>query len=208
MWKIFLLSARIIASYETVRQWCRKLGPKYARTLKRRQGRLGDTWYLDEVFITINGQRQYLWRAVDQAGDVLDILVQPRRDQSAAERFFRKLLKSQGTEPRSLVTDRLRSYRAAHRVVMRYVYHDTRRSANNRAEVSHQPTRQRERQMRRFKSPSQAHRFCSVHGIIQNLFPSRAASLRSLNYRLLRDRAFHVWHEVTVPDEYRTVTIQ
>jgi putative transposase len=138
--------------------------PSDARTLKRRQVRLGDTWHLDEVFITINGQRQYLWRAVDQDGDVLDILVQPRRDQGAAERFFRKLLKSQGTEPRWLVTDKLRSYGAAHRVVMPSVNHDTGRYANNRAEVSHQPTRQRERQMRRFKSPLQAQRFCSVRG--------------------------------------------
>ena len=161
-------------------------------------GRLGDTWHLDEVFITINGERQYLWRAVDQDGDVLDILVQPRRDQSAAERFFRKLLKSQGTEPRWLVTDTLRSYSAAHRVVMPSVNHDTRRYANNRAEVSHQPTLQRERQMRRFKSPSQAQRFCSVHGIIQNLFRAARHLLRPINYRLLRDRAFHVWHEVTI----------
>jgi putative transposase len=152
--------------------------PSDARTLKRRQGRLGDTWHLDEVFITINGQRQYLWRAVDQDGDVLDILVQPRRDQSAAERFFRKLLKSRGTEPRWLVTDRLRSYGAAHRVVMPSVNHNTGRYANNRAEVSHQLTRQRERQMRRFKSPSQAQRFCSVHGIIQNLFRAARHLLR------------------------------
>ena len=99
-------------SYETIRQWCGKFGPDYARQLKRRQGRLGDTWFLDEVFVTINGERQYLWRAVDQDGDLIDILVQPRRDARAARRFFRpELLKSQRQEPVRLVTDTLGSYR-------------------------------------------------------------------------------------------------
>ena len=143
-------------SYESIRHWCRKFGTGYARRLKRREERLGDTWHLDELFVTIQGQRQYLWRAVDQYGDVIDILVQPRRDRRAAKRFFRKLLKGQGGEPRRLVTDKLRSYGAAHRAVMPSVLHDTSRYANNRAEVSHQPTRQRERQMRRFKSAGQA----------------------------------------------------
>ena len=149
-----LLAERgIVVSYETIRQWCRKFGTEYARKLKRRGGRLGDTWFLDELFVTIQGKRQYLWRAVDQDGDVIDILVQPRRDRKAAERFFRKLLKGQGAEPVLLVTDKLRSYGAAHRTTMPSVRHDTSQYANNRAEVSHQPTRQRERQMRRFKSP-------------------------------------------------------
>ena len=98
-------------SYETIRQWCGKFGPDYARQLKRRQGRLGDTWFLDEVFVTINGERQYLWRAVDQDGDLIDILVQPRRDARAARRFFRRLLNSQRQEPVRLVTDKLGSYR-------------------------------------------------------------------------------------------------
>ena len=107
-----LLAERgIIVSYETIRQWCGKFGPDYARQLKRRQGRLGDTWFLDEVFVTINGERQYLWRAVDQDGDLIDILVQPRRDARAARRFFRRLLNSQRQEPVRLVTDKLGSYR-------------------------------------------------------------------------------------------------
>ena len=107
-----LLAERgIIVSYETIRQWCGKFGPDYARQLKRRQGRLGDTWFLDEVFVTINGERQYLWRAVDQDGDLVDILVQPRRDARAARRFFRRLLNSQRQEPVRLVTDKLGSYR-------------------------------------------------------------------------------------------------
>ena len=161
-----LLAERgIIVSYETVRQWCGKFGPDYARQLRRRQGRLGDTWFLDEVFVTIHGQRQYLWRAVDQDGDVIDILVQPRRDGPAARRFFRKLLKSQRQEPYRLVTDKLGSYRVAHRDVMPSVIHDTNQYANNRVEVSHQPTRQRERQMRGFKSPDHAQHFLHAHGI-------------------------------------------
>ncbi len=121
-----LLAERGIAvSYETIRQWCRKFGTKYARKLKRRGGRLGDTWFLDELFVKIQGQRHYLWRAVDQDGDVIDILVQPRRDRRAAARFFRKLLKGQGTEPLGLVTDKLICYGAAHRTTMPSVSHDT-----------------------------------------------------------------------------------
>ena len=148
-----LLAERgIMVTYETVRQWCRKFGPEYARRLKRRQGRLGDTWHLDELFVNIRGQQHYLWRAVDQDGDVIDILLQPRRDRRAAERFFRKLLKGQGGVPRRMVTDKLRSYAAAHRTTMPSVAHDTSQYANNRAEVFHEPTRQRERGMRRFKS--------------------------------------------------------
>ena len=193
-----LLAKRgIIVSYETIRQWCRKFGPQYARMLRRRQGRLGDVWHLDEVFVNIQGQRHYLWRAVDQDGDVIDILVQRHRNARAAKRFFRKLLKGQGREPWQLVTDKLRSYAAAHRSVMPSVDHDTRRYANNRAEVSHQPTRQRERSMRRFKSAGQAQRFLSVHGVVQNLFRLGRHHLRSAHYRLLRSRSFHVWIEVT-----------
>jgi putative transposase len=133
-----LLAQRgIIVSYETIRQWCQKFGAEYARTLRRRQGRLGVIWHLDELFVTIQGQRQYLWRAVDQDGDVIDILVQPRRDQCAAERFFRRLLKGQGSEPWRLVTDdKLRSYGAAHRTIMPSVIHNAERYANNRAEIS------------------------------------------------------------------------
>jgi len=193
-----LLAKRgVLVSYETIRQWCRKFGAEYARKLKRREGRLGDTWYLDEVFVTIQGQRQYLWRAVDQDGDVIDILVQPRRNRRAAKRFFRKLLKGQGSEPRRLVTDKLSSYGAAHRDVMPSVVHDTKRYANNRVEVSHQPTRQRERQMRRFKSAAQAQRFLSVHGVILNLFRVGRHLLRPANHRMLRARSFLVWHEAT-----------
>jgi putative transposase len=192
-----LLAQRGISSYETTRQWCRTFGPAYARTLRRRQGRLGDTWHLDELFVTIQGRQQYLWRAVDHDGDVIDILVQPRRDRHAAERFFRKLLKGQGRAPRRLITDKLRSYAAAHRRVMPSVVHSTQQYENNRAELSHQPTRQRERQMRRFKSAGQAQRFVSVHGLVRNLFRVGRHLLRAAHHRLLRTRSFLAWNEVT-----------
>jgi putative transposase len=193
-----LLAERgVIVTYETIRQWCQKFGTEYARKLKRREGRLGDTWHLDELFATIRGQRHYLWRAVDQDGDVIDILVQSRRNRHAAGRFFRKLLKGQGSEPWRLVTDKLRSYGAAHRTIMPSVVHDTSQYANNRAEVSHQPTRQRERQMRRFKSAGQAQRFLSVHGVIQNLFRVGRHLVSSANHRMLRDRSFAVWQQMT-----------
>ena len=193
-----LLAERgVTVSYETIRHWCRKFGTRYARRLKRRERRLGDTWYLDELFVHIQGQRQYLWRAVDQDGDVIDILVRSRCDQRAAERFFRRLLKGQGAEPRRLVTDKLRSYGAALRNTMPSVVHDTSRYANNRAEVSHQPTRQRERQMRRFKSPEHAQRFLSVQGIVQNLFRIGWHLLSAASHRMLRDRSFRVWRQTT-----------
>jgi len=193
-----LLAQRgITVSYEAIRQWCQRFGPAYARILRHRQGRLGDTWHLDELFVNIHGRLQYLWRAVDQDGDVIDILVQPRRDRRAAERFFRKLLKGQGRALRRLITDKLRSYSAAHRRVMPSVAHSTTQYENNRAEVSHQPTRQRERQMRRFKSTAHAQRFLSVHGIVRNLFGVGRHLLQAAHHRLLRTRSFLVWNNVT-----------
>ncbi len=135
--------------------------------------------------------------SADEDGDVIDILVQSRRNRRAAARFFRKLLKGQGREPRRLITDKLRSYSAAHGVVMPSVMHSTRQYENNRAEVSHQPTRQRERQMRRFKSVGHAQRFLSVHGLVQNLFRVGRHLLRAVHHRLLRTRSFRVWDAVT-----------
>ena len=193
-----LLAQRsITVTYETIRQWCLTFGAAYARTLRHRRGRQGDTWHLDELFVTLNGRRQYLWRAVDQDGDVLDILVQSRRNRHAAARFFRKLLKRQGCVPQRLITDKLRSYPAAHRTVMPSVIHCTDQYANNRAEVSHQPTRQRERQMRRFKSAVHLQRFASVHGVVQNLFRVGRHLLRAVHHRRLRTRAFVEWEAVT-----------
>ena len=193
-----LLARRgVEVTYEAIRKWCRRFGPEYAGRLRRRRGRLGDTWHLDEVFVTLQGRQQYLWHALDEDGDVLDILVQPRRNRHAAVRFFRKLLKTQRHVPRRLITDKLRSYSAACHAVMPSVFHCTDQYANNRAEVSHQPTRQRERQMRRFKSAAQLQRFASVHGIVQNLFRVGRHLLRSAHHRLLRTRAFVEWDAVT-----------
>jgi putative transposase len=192
-----LLAERgITVTYETVRQWCQKFGPAYARKFKNRQGRLGDIWHIDEVFVTIQGERHYLWRAVDQDGDVIDILVQPRRNQRAAERFFRRLIKGQGGEPRWLVTDKLRSYDPAHRTIMPTVHHLNHIYANNRDEVSHESTRQQERTMRGFRSSEQAQRFLTLHGLIHNLFRLGRHLLRAVNYRFLRTQAFQVWQDV------------
>ena len=134
-----MLDRGIVVSYETIRRWCAKFGQTYAVALRRRQPRPGDKWHLDEVFIKINGEWKYLWRAVDQDGNVLDILVQSRRDKAAARRFLRRLLKRTGVVPRVVVTDKLRSYGAAHREVMPSVEHRSHKGLNNRAENGHQP---------------------------------------------------------------------
>src|SRR5215203_4988442 len=193
-----LLAARgIHVTYETIRQWCLKFGQTYANQLKRRRPQPGDKWHLDEVFLKINGVIQYLWRAVDQDGNVLDILVQPKRDRFAAIRFFRKLLRATGRQPRVIITDKLRSYGAAKRVVMPGVAHRQHRYLNNRAENSHQPTRERERRMRRFKSALHAQRFVEVHGIVASHFRPRRHLLSAADYRELRSKRFRVWNEVT-----------
>ena len=189
-----LLAERgIIVTYESIRRWCLKFGLAYARRLKKRQGRLGDAWHLDEVVITIHGIQQYLWRAVDQDGDTLDILVQPRRNKNAAVRFFCRLLKGQGREPRWLYTDKLKSYDAAHRVVMPTVEHINTAYANNRVEVSHQPTRQQEYHMRGFTSLKHAQRFLTLHGLTQNLFRLGRHLMQAVNYRIWRTQSFQMW---------------
>ena len=160
------------------------------------RGRPGDTWHLDEVFIRIKGKQHYLWRAVDQDGDVLDILVQRRRNAKAAKRFFRKLLKGLRFAPRKIVTDKLRSYGAALRELGLSVEHETGRYRNNRAENSHQSTRQKERQMRGFKSPGHAERLMSAHGPINDLFRHDRHLMSARSYRELRGRAFGAWNEV------------
>jgi len=192
-----LLAQRgLTVTYETIRQWCRKFGPAYARKLKKRQGRLGETWHLDEVFVSIHGEPQYLWRAVDQDGDTIDMLVQRRRNTQAAVRFFRRLLKGQRGEPRWMITDKLKSYGAAHGAGMPTVEPINAVYANNRVEVSHQPTRQQEYSMRGFASATQAQRFLTLHGLTQNLFRLSRHPMQAVNYRLLRTQAFQVWKDV------------
>ena len=183
-------------SYETVRRWCNKFGKSYADQLRRRRAKPGDKWHLDEVFLTINGVQHYLWRAVDQHGAVIDILVQPKRDRFAAIRFFRKLLNRTRRHPRVIITDKLRSYGAAKKVVLPRVIHRQSRYLNNRAENSHQPTRQREHRMKRFKSPEHAQRFLEVQGIVAQHFRPKRHLLRAARYRRERERRFRVWQEV------------
>ncbi len=149
----------MVVSYETIRAWSLRFGRLFANTLKRRRTRPSDKWFMDEVFIRIGGKQPYLWRAVDQDGHVLDILVQSRRSAKAAKRFFRKLLKSWQYAPRVIVTDKLWSYAAAKREILPHVEYQQSKYLNNPAEVSHQPTRRRERRMQRFKSARHAQRF-------------------------------------------------
>ena len=190
-----LLAVRgIVVSYESVRLWCNKFGPKYARRLKRRHQGFGDTFFIDEVFVKIDGIQHYLWRAVDQDGEVVDVFLQSRRDGKAAKRFFRRLLKTHRNEPRKIVTDKLRSYGVAHRELIPETIHDTSRYANNRAELSHQPTRVRERGMRRFKSMQQAQRFLTVHAAVYNLFNLGRHHVSAKNYRFFRLRALESWN--------------
>jgi len=193
-----LLAERgVVLTYETVRQWRRKFGQVYANDLRRRRPRPGDKWHLDEVFITINGATHYLWRAVDQDGTVLDILVQPRRDKRAAVKFLRKLLKGLQYVPRVVITDKLPSYGAARREVLPSVEHRQHKRLNNRAENSHQPTRERERRMRRFTSPGHAQRFLAAYGPIAGHFWPRRHRLTATAYRQTRDECFATWRAVT-----------
>jgi putative transposase len=195
---IGLLAERgIIVSYETVRRWCKKFGQSFANRLRRRRPQPGDKWYLDEVFIRVQGVQHYLWRAVDQDGVVLDILVQPRRDAQAAKRFFRRLLKGLQYVPRVIVTDKLRSYGVAQRQLLPKVEHRQSRYLNNRAENSHRPTRRRERQMQRFKSPGQAQSFLSAHAFIHGHFHPRRHLLTANSYRAIRTDAFNIWRQET-----------
>jgi len=196
-WSEEMLSARgILVSHETGRQWALKFGQAFASEIRRRLPSSGDKWHLDEVVISIAGRKHWLWRAVDQHGGVLDILVQSRRDATAAKRLLRKLLKKQRIAPRVMITDKLASYAAAKQAVMPGVEHRQHRGLNNRAENSHQPTRRRERIMNRFKSAGQAQRFLSAHDQVANLF-RRSANTIAAAHRLVRALAFQVWAEAT-----------
>ena len=183
----------ITVSREAIRLWCIKFGAIYSRRLKRKHRGYGDTVYIDEVFVKINGRQHYLWRAVDQDGEVIDVYLQAKRDGAAAKRFFKRLLKSHGGEPRKIVTDRLRSYGVAHRELIPETIHSTTQHENNRAEQSHEATRVRERGMRRFKSTKQAQRFLGVHAAVSNLFNLGRHLVRAEHYRDLRVSAFTEW---------------
>jgi len=191
-----LLAKRGIAvSYEAIRLWCNKFGPRFAINLRRKHQGFGDTFFIDEVFVTIQGKQHYLWRAVDQDGEVVDVYLQKRRDGKAAKRFFKRLLKNHQGEPRKIVTDKLRSYGVAHRELIPEAIHDTTQYANNRAELSHEPTRVRERGMRKFKSIKQAQRFLGAHAAVYNLFNLGRHLVSAENYRYFRSRAFASWEK-------------
>jgi putative transposase len=180
----------VAVTYETVRDWSQKFGGAYAKRLRSRATRPGDRWHLDEVYLSINGKLQYLWRAVDQDGEVLDILVQPRRNRRAAKKFFRKLLRGLQYIPRAIITDKLGSYAAAKAEILPDVRHILDKHANNRAENSHQPTRERERRMRGFKSAGHAQRFLAAFGTIASFFRPGRHLLAAKNYREVMRRRF------------------
>jgi putative transposase len=195
--ELILAERGISVTHESIRQWCLKFGSAFAQKLRRRRPKPGDTWHMDEVYMRINGVLHYLWRAVDQHGVVLDILVQDRRNATAAKRFFKRLLAGLKFKPSRIITDGLRSYGVAQREVLPKVKHRTSRYLNNRAENSHRPTRRRERQMQRFKSAEQAQRFLSSHTMIYGHFRPRRHLMTAVRYRRARDNAFRVWHEET-----------
>ena len=198
-----LLAERgIQVSYETIRRWSIKFGSRFGEELRRRESRPGTTWHLDEVFLRMNGRRVYLWRAIDEQGQVLDILVQARRDANAAERFFHRLLDRVGQAPEQIVTDKLASYAAAKERIpalgaTKHVYMRAAARLNNPVERSHQARRIRERRMRCFKSPSSAQRFLSVFSRICNHFQLRRHLLPALQHREHKRARLRAWRELT-----------
>ena len=181
-------------SYETVRRWVLKFGPAIARRLRQGRARPTGHWHLDEMAVRIAGEQMYLWRAVDSEGEVLDVLVQRRRDKAAALKLMRKLLRKQGFAPAVVTTDQLRSYGAAFAEIGLAARHEQGLRKNNRAEVSHQPVRRRERKMQRFKSPGSAQRFLSVHSAAYNTFNVQRHLISRRTLRAFRAEAMAQWH--------------
>src|SRR6201997_2582070 len=194
-----LLAERgITVSYETVRRWVNHFGPMIAADLRRRRPKPHTTWHLDEVYLKIDGRMAYLWRAVDAEGEVLDVLVQSRRNKRAALKLMRKLLKKYGFVPEKLVTDDLKSYAAAVKDLGMAKRHERGRWRNNRAENPHQSTRRRERKMQRFKSPGSAQRFLSTHAAAYNNFNVQRHLISARTHQAFRAAAMNVWREVVV----------
>ena len=185
-------------SYETVRRWVLKFGPAFARNLRRLRPRPSAQWHLDEMAVVIGGKRLWLWRAVDSEGEILDMLVQPRRDRASALRLMRKLLRKQGYAPDVLVTDRLASYSCARRQLGLRARHELGLRKNNRAENSHQVVRRRERKMQRFKSAGSAQRFLSVQSAVHNTFALQRNLISRRTLRLFRAEATEQWARATV----------
>jgi putative transposase len=193
-----LLAERgVETSYETVRRWILKFGPAFARNLRRLRPKPTGRWHLDEMVVAIQGKRMYLWRAVDSEGEVLDLLVQRKRDTAAALRLMRKLLKKQGYAPDELVTDKLGSYGAARRELRLCAHHEQGLRKNNRAENSHQPVRRRERKQQRFKSAGSAQRFLSTHAAVHNTFNFQRHLVSRRTLRTFRAEAANTWQIAT-----------
>src|SRR6201992_1234698 len=182
-------------SYETVRSWVLKFGPVIARRLRRCRPRPSNRWHLDEMVVRIDGKGMYLWRAVDHEGEVLDMLVQQRRDTRAALRLMRKLLKKQGFAPKLLVTDKLRSYASAFRHLRLHCPHERGLRKNSRAENSHQAVRRRERKLQRFKSACSAQRFLSMHAAVHNTFHLQRHLVSRSTLRIFRAEAAAQWSD-------------
>src|SRR6266576_7142170 len=180
-------------SYETVRRWVLKFGSRIARRLRRSRPRPTDRWHLDEMVVRVAGRQMYLWRAVDHEGEVLDMLVQRRRDKRAALRLMRKLLRKQGFAPKLLVTDKLGSYASAFRQLRLSCPHEQGLRSNNRAENSHQPVRRRERKMQRFKSARSAQRFLIMHAAVHNTFNLQRHLVSRSTLRIFRAEAASDW---------------
>jgi transposase-like protein len=180
-------------SYETVRRWVPKFGPAIARRLHQRRPQPSNRWHLDEMVVRIAGKRMYLWRAVDHEGEVLDLLVQRRRDCRAALRLMRQLLKKHGFAPKLLVTDKLRSYAAAFRRLRLTCPHEQGLRKNNRAENSHQAVRRQEREQQRFKSARSAQRFLSMHAAVHNTFDLQRHLISRSTLRIFRAEAVAQW---------------
>jgi transposase-like protein len=186
-------------SYETVRRWFLKFGAPIARNLRRMRPTPSDCWHLDEMLIVIRGRRYWLWRAVDNEGEVLDFLVQSKRNAKAALKLMRKLLKKQGRAPTRITTDKLRSYHVAIRTLGLTAEHIDNKRANNRAENSHQPVRRRERKQQRFKSPGSAQRFLNIHSSVFNTFYVQRHLLSRPTFKRFRTDAFNVWESASTP---------
>src|SRR5215218_3706487 len=190
-----LLAERGIAvTYESVRRWVLTFGPAIARRLRARRPKPHDRWHLDELFVRVGGKQMYLWRAVDAEGEVLDVLLQAKRDTKAARKLMRKLLKKQGMAPDEWVTDKNPAYGAALRELkLTRAAHTRRKRANNRAESSHVPARRRERKLQGFKSPRSAQRFLSLHAATYNAFTIPRHLVSARTHRLFRAEAFEAW---------------
>ena len=195
---VLLAERGITISYETIRRWVARFGPQIAQRLRQSRPRAHPQWHLDEMFTSFGGKRMYLWRAIDQNGEVLDVLVQAKRDTKAALKLMRRLLKRQGFAPRTIVTDKWRAYAVAIRQLGLAASHHQAKWKNNRIESSHVPIRIRERKMQRFRSIQSAQRFLAVHAAVYNTFNTRRHLSTATEHRQRRDKAFRLWREAVV----------